>query len=83
MIEINAGLVGVFVTVLFAIIGLAVGYGTLKEKVSNNRKDIDKERDNQKREMEKFAKENKDEHERIYNKLDEVNKYIRNGFAKG
>ncbi len=83
MIEINAGLVGVFVTVLFAIIGLAVGYGTLREKVSQNRRDIDKERDNQKREMEKFAKENKDEHERIYNKLDEVNKYIRNGFAKG
>lgn len=68
MIQIDAGLVAIFVTILFALLGLAVAWGTLREKVKHNREDIDK-----------FISENTTEHNRIFDKIEEVNNYLRNG----
>lgn len=83
MIQIDTGIVAIFITILFALLGLAVGYGTLREKVKRNSLDVDRVREESKKEMEQFCSENREDHGKIYNKLDEINKYIRNGYSKG
>jgi len=70
-LTIDAGMVAVIVIVLFALLGLAVGYGALLQKVKNNKEDI-----------EKFCRENREDHRDIFNKLDAVLKAV-NGKKKG
>uniref|UniRef100_A0A6M3KK15 Uncharacterized protein n=1 Tax=viral metagenome TaxID=1070528 RepID=A0A6M3KK15_9ZZZZ len=68
MIQIDTGMLGVIVTVLLAIIGLAAGLGALSQRVNQHDKDILSNR-----------KENREDHQQIFTKLDEINKLIRNG----
>lgn len=66
--QIDTGLLGVVITVLFAIIGLAASSGVLSQKVKQHDKDINSNR-----------AENREDHKQIFDKLEEINKYIRNG----
>lgn len=68
MIEINAGMVAVFVTILLSLLGMAVAWGTLREKVKQHDKDIESNRN-----------ENRQDHKLIFQKLDDIKKEISNG----
>ena len=76
MIEINAASVAVFVTILLALLCFACAWGSLNQRVKNDRHDINK--------IEKafsdFQTENKADHEKISGKLDTI---IRNGYKGG
>jgi len=70
MIQIDAAIVAIFVTVLIALLGMAVGWGTLRERVSNNRKEI-----------EKFSKQNREDHKAIFEMLNSIQRKV-NGHYK-
>ncbi len=78
-VNIDSGIVAVCVTVLLAILGLAAAWGALGQRVKQHEKDISDNRC----EMDTFRKENRDDHRVIYDKLEEINKYIRNGRTNG
>ena len=64
----DSGMIAVSVTVLIAIIGLAASLGALSQKVKGHDREINANR-----------LENREDHRQIFCKLDEINKYIRNG----
>ena len=68
MIQIDTGMLGIFITVLIAIIGMAASLGALSQKVKHNKEQIDSDR-----------KDNRDDHRQIFSKLEDINKFIRNG----
>jgi len=72
MLELNASLFGIIVTVLLALLALAYGYGVLTQKVKSNRYDINKIAN----EFKDYQQENKNDHQAIGLKLDTI---IRNG----
>jgi len=59
IVELNWAAVAIFVTILGAILGMAIAWGTLREKVRQNRIDIDNIRD-----------QNRTDHALIFQKLD-------------
>ena len=65
MIQIETG---VLVTVLIALLGMSASLGALSQKVKQNKERIDTDR-----------KDNRDDHHQIFNKLEDINKFIRNG----
>ena len=71
MIQIDAGLAAIFITILFALLGMAAAWGTLSQKVKNNYHQIDAN-----------YKQNREDHQMIFNKLSEIQHDLRNG-AKG
>lgn len=68
MIEIDASLVAILVTILGALIGVAFGYGSLTQKVKGVVE-----------QFKNYQKENKDDHNMINNKLDRI---IQNGHGQ-
>lgn len=67
MIQMDAPLAAIFVTILLALLGFAAAWGVLTEKVRNNRKDIESNR-----------RENRQDHQQIFAKLDDIKKEIAN-----
>ena len=65
MLEIDAGIVAIMITVLFALISFGVAWGILSEKVRSNRKDLD----NAWNKIDKNREENAKEHKEIFTKL--------------
>ena len=65
-------LLGVFITVLIALLGFAYGYGVINTKVKANKDNIT----DIWKEISDFKKENKADHNSMSNKLDTI---IRNG----
>ena len=68
MIQIDTGMLSIFITVQIAIIGMAASLGALSNKVKHNKEQIDSDR-----------KDNRDDHRQIFSKLEDINKFIRNG----
>ena len=69
--QIDTGMLAIFVTVLITIIGLSASLGALSQKVKNHGEQISSDR-----------KDNRDDHQQMFNKLDEINNYMRNGHPK-
>lgn len=63
---VDTPLLGVIVTVLFAILGLAAAWGTLAQKVRGHE-----------REIETYRRENREDHQIINKKLDIISSYLR------
>ena len=57
--------VAIFVTVLISLVAMGVAWGTLREKVKGNRIDLDDDR-----------KQNREDHQRLFDKLSEINKCL-------
>ena len=83
-IQFDAALAGTIVTVLLALLGLAYGYGSLSNRVTTNAKDIDRNKTEQAEicyqircEFKSYQLDNKGDHTMIFNKLEEINKFIR------
>ena len=72
----DAAVFGIVVTVLFALLGLAYGYGSLQTRVKNNKFDIDVAF----KDFKEYQKENKSDHNAITAKLDRI---LVNGRNKG
>uniref|UniRef100_A0A6M3K2E1 Uncharacterized protein n=1 Tax=viral metagenome TaxID=1070528 RepID=A0A6M3K2E1_9ZZZZ len=68
MIQIDAAMAAIFITVLLSLIAMGVAWGTISEKVKHNRNDIDI-----------THRENKADHLLLFQKLQDVEKAIRNG----
>jgi len=71
MIQIDAAMAAILITVLLSLIAMGVAWGTISEKVKNNRRDIDI-----------THKENKADHRLLFEQLKDVEKAIRNGGSK-
>ena len=82
--QIDAGIVAIFITVLISLLGLAAAWGRLWEKVKQNRDDIHTHKNELKEEIAKLHKENKSDHQTIFSDLNEIKKemYRRNGNSK-
>ena len=72
MLEVNASLAGIIITVLLAVISLAAWVGALSQRVRRNELDIIEDRNL-----------NRGDHQLMFNKLEEINLYLRNGKSKG
>jgi len=68
MIQIDAALAAIFITILISLIGMGIAWGTLSEKVKNNRRDIDI-----------THRENKVDHQLIFTQLKDIERAIKNG----
>ncbi len=68
MIQIDTGILSIIITVLLAIVGLAAGLGALSQKVRQHDDEIKTNR-----------VENQQAHQRIFDKLEDINNFIRNG----
>lgn len=64
--QIDSGIVGVVVTVLIALLSLSFWVGTLSQRVKQN---------------ENGREQNRIDHQLLFSKLEEINRYIRNGKA--
>ena len=64
---INTPLLGIVITVLMAIIALAAAWGALAQKVRKHDIELDRQHS-----------ENREDHQQIFNKLEEINNYLRN-----
>jgi len=68
MIQIDSALAAIFITILLSLIGMGVAWGTLHEKVKGNSKQI-----------EANYKQNREDHLMIFNKLNEIQRDLKNG----
>ena len=87
MIEIDAALAAIFITVLLALIAMGVAWGSLREKVNGNCRDIQTEKDSHKEtitqiraEFKAYQLNNREDHSMIFNKLDKI---LQNGAGGG
>lgn len=65
---VETGMAAIMITVLLSLVGMGVGWGTLRERVSHHSKAIETDR-----------KENREEHHQLFQKLDEIKDEIKNG----
>ena len=75
MMQIDTGMLGIFITVLLAMLGMAASLGALSQKVKHNKEQIDSDR----KDSRDDRKDNRDDHQQIFRKLEDINKFIRNG----
>ena len=87
MIQFDAALAGVIVTILLALMALAYGYGSINKEVRRIRTDTDDETKDRKEvitqiraEFKSYQIDNKGDHSLIFSKLDKI---IENGSKKG
>ncbi len=74
--EIDTGTLAILVSVLLAIMGLATAWGALGQKVNHQGQEIKENRDTTIKEIETLHKENREDHQRIFDKLEEMNKFL-------
>ena len=67
MLQIDTGILAAVITILVSIIGLSAWVGALSQRVKAN---------------ENGREQNRADHQLIYTKLEEINKYLRDGRAK-
>ena len=86
MIELNAGVVAIFVTILLALIGGGAAWGTLKERSKVNKAAIEQEVEDRKVAVAQEAESrkaaglaNKEDHQAMFNKLEEVRVAVNSG----
>ncbi len=64
---IDAGVAAIFITVLLSLMGMAVAWGTLRERVKHNCHDITDDR-----------KANREDHQLLFAKMEEVKEEVKN-----
>uniref|UniRef100_A0A6H2A561 Uncharacterized protein n=1 Tax=viral metagenome TaxID=1070528 RepID=A0A6H2A561_9ZZZZ len=79
MIQVSNEMLATMVTVLLAVIGLAAWVGALAQKVRGQDKSIEDNRKIAERERERIHIENREDHRQIFDQLDKINTFIRNG----
>ena len=79
---IDTGMLAIFITISIAIIGLAAAWGALSQRVSNHGERIEANRQIAEKDTERLHIENREDHRQIFAKLEEINKFMRNGNGK-
>ncbi len=74
--ELDAGLVAILVTILMALLGVAAAWGALGQRVSNQDRTIEANRQSTDHDIERLHTENRDDHRQIFSKLEEINRYM-------
>ena len=64
---VDTPMLAIIISVLLSIIALASAWGALSQKVKRHDKELDKQHI-----------ENREDHAKMFNKLEEINQYIRN-----
>ena len=80
MIQIDTGVV---ITALIALISLAAWVGSLAQKVRGHGKAIETNRSASEHALERLHIENREDHQKIYDKLGEIQNDVRNGRGDG
>jgi len=83
MIQIDTGVLAIFVTVLLSIISLAAWLGALSQKVKGQSETIENNRKQAEKERERIHIENRQDHIQIFNELKILSSLIRNGKDNG
>ena len=68
MIQVDAALVAIFITILISLIGMGAAWGSLRERVKTNTEDIDAN-----------YNQNREDHQMMFKKLSEIQRDLRNG----
>ena len=82
MLQIDTGMLAIFVTVLLSIISLSAWLGSLSQKVRSHDTTIEAHRRIAEKAREQIHIENRQDHQQIFTQLEEINTYIRNGKPK-
>jgi len=82
MIQIDTGILVIFVTVLLSIISLAAWLGALSQKVRGQGDTIEDNRKVAEMARERIHIENREDHRQIFDQLEKINSFIRNGKSK-
>jgi len=82
MMQIDTGLLAIFVTVLLSIISLAAWLGALSQKVRGQSDTIEDNRKLAEKERERIHIENRQDHTLIFHQLEQINLFLRNGKPK-
>ena len=80
--QIDTAMLAIFVTILLAIISLSAWLGATGQRVRQHGKDISNVKKEGESNLDKLHKENREDHQRIFTKLEEINLFIRNGRTK-
>ncbi len=86
MIQFDAPMAAIFITILLSLIAMGVAWGSLRERVCHNTEDIKREADSQKEvitqiraEFKGYQINNREDHNQIFSKLDTI---LQNGKGK-
>ncbi len=72
----EVGHLAILVTVLLALFGIAVAWGALGQRVTNQDKTIEANRKSSERDIERLHTENREDHRQIFSKLEEINRFM-------
>lgn len=75
MIQVDAAIASIIVVILLALIGMGIAWGKLHEKVKGNSSSIRQQDEN----FKLYCNQNREDHDKIFQKLDNMNDYLRNG----
>ncbi len=75
--QIDTGMAAILVTVLLALLGLAMAWGALGQKVSRHDITIKENRENVEKDIERLHTENREDHRQIFTKLEEIQRFMR------
>jgi hypothetical protein len=64
-------------------LGLSFSLGRLWEQVKNSSVHIAANKSELKTELDSYRRENREDHQLIFDKIDELSRYVRNGHGKG
>ena len=82
MMQIDTGMLAIFITVLLSIISLAAWLGALSQKVKGQSETIDDNRKVAEKERERIHLENRQDHHQIFTQLKDIENFIREGKPK-
>ncbi len=74
--NLDMGMLAIFVTILVTLLGAAVAWGALSQRVTNQGRTIEANRRSFEHDMERLHTENREDHRQIFGKLEEINKFI-------
>ncbi len=72
----DTGMIAILVTILMALLGIAVAWGALSQRVHNQDITIEANRKLSEHEIERLHTENREDHRLIFTKLEEINRFM-------
>ncbi len=75
----DIGMIAILVSIIVALLGVAVAWGALSQRVSNQDSKIDANKKATEKDIERLHTENREDHRQIFSKLEEINRFMQGG----
>ncbi len=75
----DIGMIAILVSIIVALLGVAVAWGALSQRVSNQDSKIDANKKATEKDIERLHTENREDHRHIFSKLEEINRFMQGG----